>query len=62
MLSKLKQGTYDKYDLIYGNISRNKPIYVCYFLECGAGFTGKLEGMFKDIDLSRDIMMSFQVT
>ncbi|CAG8562028.1 588_t:CDS:10 [Paraglomus occultum] len=28
--------------------------------ECGAGFTGKLEGMFKDIDLSRDIMMSFQ--
>ncbi|CAJ0875187.1 10255_t:CDS:10 [Entrophospora sp. SA101] len=28
--------------------------------ECGPGFTGKLEGMFKDIDLSRDFMRSFQ--
>lgn len=24
--------------------------------ECGSNFTGKLEGMFKDIDLSRDLM------
>eukprot|EP00698_Gefionella_okellyi_P004130 TRINITY_DN13866_c0_g1_i1.p1 TRINITY_DN13866_c0_g1~~TRINITY_DN13866_c0_g1_i1.p1 ORF type:complete len:812 (+),score=199.83 TRINITY_DN13866_c0_g1_i1:196-2436(+) len=28
--------------------------------ECGAGFTSKLEGMFKDIDLSHDIMTSFK--
>nr|CAG8473107.1 7105_t:CDS:10 [Entrophospora candida] len=28
--------------------------------ECGPGFTGKLEGMFKDIDLSRDFMRSFK--
>ncbi|RUS21786.1 hypothetical protein BC937DRAFT_91460 [Endogone sp. FLAS-F59071] len=28
--------------------------------ECGPGFTSKLEGMFKDIDLSRDIMTSFR--
>ncbi|RGB34735.1 Cullin family-domain-containing protein [Rhizophagus diaphanus] len=27
--------------------------------ECGPGFTSKLEGMFKDIDLSRDFMNSF---
>eukprot|EP00871_Galdieria_phlegrea_P005046 jgi/Galph1/5542/GphlegSOOS_G4136.1 len=27
--------------------------------ECGAGFTSKLEGMFKDIDLSQDIMKAF---
>lgn len=27
--------------------------------ECGAGFTSKLEGMFKDMDLSRDFMKSF---
>jgi cullin-4 len=27
--------------------------------ECGAGFTSKLEGMFKDMDLSKDIMTSF---
>ena len=28
--------------------------------ECGAQFTNKLEGMFKDIDLSRDIMISLK--
>ncbi|RUP46331.1 hypothetical protein BC936DRAFT_147076 [Jimgerdemannia flammicorona] len=28
--------------------------------ECGPGFTSKLEGMFKDVDLSRDIMTSFR--
>ncbi|KAL1924121.1 uncharacterized protein VTP21DRAFT_7156 [Calcarisporiella thermophila] len=28
--------------------------------ECGAGFTSKLEGMFKDIDISKDIMASFR--
>ena len=28
--------------------------------ECGAAFTNKLEGMFKDCDLSRDIMASFR--
>jgi cullin-4 len=28
--------------------------------ECGSAFTSKLEGMFKDIDLSRDIMASFR--
>ena len=28
--------------------------------ECGSQFTNKLEGMFKDVDLSRDIMMSFK--
>lgn len=26
--------------------------------ECGAGFTTKLEGMFKDMDLSREVMAS----
>ena len=28
--------------------------------ECGSGFTSKLEGMFKDVDLSRDVMASFR--
>eukprot|EP01023_Acetabularia_acetabulum_P049241 TRINITY_DN5249_c0_g1_i7.p1 TRINITY_DN5249_c0_g1~~TRINITY_DN5249_c0_g1_i7.p1 ORF type:complete len:627 (+),score=66.81 TRINITY_DN5249_c0_g1_i7:256-1881(+) len=28
--------------------------------ECGAQFTNKLEGMFKDIDLSKDVMQSFK--
>ena len=30
------------------------------FLECGAAFTSKLEGMFKDMELSKDIMSSFK--
>lgn len=28
--------------------------------ECGGGFTSKLEGMFKDMELSKDIMISFK--
>jgi len=28
--------------------------------ECGAGFTSKLEGMFKDIELSKELMKSFK--
>lgn len=28
--------------------------------ECGASFTSKLEGMFKDIDLSKDIMTTYK--
>ena len=28
--------------------------------ECGAQFTNKLEGMFKDVDLSREILGSFR--
>ena len=28
--------------------------------ECGAAFTSKLEGMFKDMELSKDIMSSFK--
>lgn len=31
--------------------------------ECGGGFTSKLEGMFKDMELSKDINIAFkQVT
>ena len=29
--------------------------------ECGAAFTSKLEGMFKDVELSKDFMKEFQV-
>ena len=28
--------------------------------ECGANFTSKLEGMFKDMELSREMMVSFE--
>lgn len=28
--------------------------------ECGGGFTSKLEGMFKDMELSKDINVAFK--
>lgn len=30
--------------------------------ECGAGFTSKLEGMFKDMQMSRDLMENYRKT
>ena len=30
------------------------------YTECGANFTSKLEGMFKDMELSREMMISFR--
>ncbi|XP_028570137.2 cullin-4B isoform X2 [Podarcis muralis] len=35
----------------------NKPAEL---IECGAAFTSKLEGMFKDMELSKDIMIQFK--
>lgn len=34
----------------------------CFYLftECGAAFTSKLEGMFKDMELSKDFMFTFK--
>ena len=29
-------------------------------LECGASFTSKLEGMFRDMELSKDVMVQFK--
>ena len=37
--------------------SRNQAVLI---IECGAGFTQKLEGMFKDIDISQDFIKSFK--
>jgi len=31
-----------------------------FMSECGGGFTSKLEGMFKDMELSKDIMVNFR--
>ncbi len=42
------------YDLERSMLSKLKA-------ECGSAFTSKLEGMFKDIDLSKDVMKDFQV-
>lgn len=33
--------------------------FVCV-TECGAAFTSKLEGMFKDMELSKDVMVQFK--
>lgn len=46
MLAKLKNG--------------KSPYHAVLIIECGAGFTQKLEGMFKDIDISQDFIKSFK--
>ena len=51
MLLKLKQGGKDVQSL---EVRQDLG-----FLECGNIFTSKLEGMFKDMELSRDIMIAF---
>lgn len=40
-----------------GNLARGGPQ-----AQCGAQFTSKLEGMFKDVELSHDIVESFGVS
>jgi cullin 4 len=52
MLTKLKNGiiTLHLYD----------RVLLILLLECGAQFTQKLEGMFKDIDVSQDFIKSFK--
>ena len=41
------------------SIDAEKSIISKLKQECGSGFTNKLEGMFKDMDLSRDIAVAF---
>ncbi|KAJ3276010.1 Cullin-4B [Terramyces sp. JEL0728] len=41
------------------SVDSEKSMLVKLKSECGAGFTQKLEGMFKDVDLSTDLMKSF---
>ena len=50
MLLKLKHGS--SLSLIHLSLNR--------ILECGNVFTSKLEGMFKDMELSKDIMAAFE--
>lgn len=35
-------------------------VWLWSLAECGAAFTSKLEGMFKDMELSKDIMIQFK--
>lgn len=41
-------------------INKMKILHFSLFIECGAAFTSKLEGMFKDMELSKDIMIQFK--
>lgn len=61
MLSKLKHGKMHfsiKTSHYYHRRIDNRKRF--YFSECGAAFTSKLEGMFKDMELSKDIMVQFK--
>ncbi|KDO33656.1 hypothetical protein SPRG_01614 [Saprolegnia parasitica CBS 223.65] len=53
LAKRLLLGKSASFDLEKAMISKLKT-------ECGSSFTNKLEGMFKDIDLSRSVMTQFQ--
>lgn len=65
MLSKLKHGQFNtcRHTRLTPTMSRNQMwilTWCDFFSECGAAFTSKLEGMFKDMELSKDIMVQFK--
>ncbi len=39
---------------------KEKMVNCVFLVECGAAFTSKLEGMFKDMELSKDVMVQFK--
>lgn len=41
------------------SIDAEKSMILKLKIECGGGFTSKLEGMFKDVEMSKDIMAGF---
>jgi len=41
------------------SVDAEKSMLLKLKAECGSGFTGNLEGMFKDIEISKDIMAAF---
>lgn len=43
-----------------GSLDAEKSMISKLKTECGASFTNKIEGMFKDIDLSKDLMTTFK--
>ncbi len=50
---------FDKsYELLKNMVSTFCTLW--WLSECGGGFTSKLEGMFKDMELSKDIMLAFK--
>ena len=42
------------------SVDAEKAVIACLRTECGAAFTNKLEGMFKDMELSREVAAEFQ--
>ncbi|VDN25866.1 unnamed protein product [Gongylonema pulchrum] len=72
MLSKLKQGK-DVFEAFYkkdlakrlllgrsASVDAEKSMLSKLKQECGAGFTKRLEGMFKDMELSKDLATAFK--
>jgi cullin-4 len=42
------------------SVDLEKNVLASMKVECGVGFVSKLEGMFKDLDLSRDVLRAFK--
>uniref|UniRef100_A0A5G2QMC5 Cullin family profile domain-containing protein n=1 Tax=Sus scrofa TaxID=9823 RepID=A0A5G2QMC5_PIG len=48
------------YTVSYVSVEKSAVIILKYFTECGTAFTNKLQGMFKDMELSKDIMIQLK--
>lgn len=48
------------FNLHFYSVFQSVSYNVVGFSECGAAFTSKLEGMFKDMELSKDISLAFR--
>uniref|UniRef100_A0A8C3M0T1 Cullin 4B n=1 Tax=Chrysolophus pictus TaxID=9089 RepID=A0A8C3M0T1_CHRPC len=58
--SKLRAGNKEATDEELEKMLDKIMIIFRFIYECGAAFTSKLEGMFKDMELSKDIMIQFK--
>uniref|UniRef100_A0A671MXV7 Cullin-4B n=1 Tax=Sinocyclocheilus anshuiensis TaxID=1608454 RepID=A0A671MXV7_9TELE len=58
--SKLRAGNKEATDEELEKMLDKIMIIFRFIYECGAAFTSKLEGMFKDMELSKDIMVQFK--
>uniref|UniRef100_A0A8B9GB91 Cullin 4A n=1 Tax=Amazona collaria TaxID=241587 RepID=A0A8B9GB91_9PSIT len=58
--SKLRAGNKEATDEELERILDKIMIIFRFIHECGAAFTSKLEGMFKDMELSKDVMVQFK--
>jgi cullin-4 len=55
-----KSASIDAEKIMLSKLKSGNAFFDHDFTECGPGFTMKLEGMFKDMEISKEIMNTFK--